>query len=282
MSRRPLPVQTEHERHKRAHQRDLIRARNHVIDLCTAGSHCVAQHEHGEQQHGHAHCLQRLLVVHVFVEVLVDVFNERDAGREQRCRCRGLDRREQRSKKDDLSDHRHLRQNQSRQNFLGVAFQQFSRLLRQDHQCRDHQKHRHECKQQIANPANHWPLRRRFDVLRRHHALKHVLLRNRAQHDGDGGSKEKQHVLKRWLREETKHVLTLRKRNHFVRTTRHVSREHSDDGEPDDEHNHLDKVGHGHAPHAAEQRVDQDGNDANDHAPFKRDASRRKYVEHEA
>jgi len=68
----------------------------------------------------------------------------------------------------------------------------------------------------------------------------------------------------------------------LVGTTGHVARKPGQHHESDHEDDHLQEIGHGHRPHAAKQRVGQDGHHADGHAHGNADRAARQQVENQA
>ena len=164
---------------------------------------------------------------------------------------------------------------------MRVVLHQQQGFVRHDDHGADDQKHGHERKKDIEDTAQNRPLGGRMLAVGGHDTLKHVLLRNGAQHHGDGGRKKENQVFEVGLGPKLEQVLADRQIQHLVGATGLLTREHSDGGQADHQDDHLHEVGHRHRPHAAKQGVGQDGHHANHHAHGQTDATRRQEIEHQ-
>ena len=144
------------------------------------------------------------------------------------------------------------------QHLLGVFLNKLRRLLGHDDQGADHQKHRYKSKQDIANATNDGAFGGGIQTVGRHHALKHILLRNGAKHDGDGRCNKKQNFFQVGFREKIEHVLADGQSNHFVGTACLLSRKNGQSSQAHHQNDHLYEVGNGNRPHAPKQGVGQD------------------------
>ena len=80
---------------------------------------------------------------------------------------------------------------------------------------------------------------------------------------------------------ELEQIAAGRQIDDLVRTARHVAREPGQNHQTEHQNDHLDEIGHGHRPHAAPERVDQDRRHADGHAPRNADGTARQQVEHQ-
>ena len=260
----------EHQRHEGADQRDLVGARHQLVDRRAL---------HARWHRPARSALKTSTVTRMVrsscrslmprAELAPDVLDEGDAGRQQRGRRGALDGRQQRAEEQHL--HRRTASCSSTSvgsTFCGVVLEQRRGLLRHDDQRAGHEEHRHEGEQDVADAADH---RRRCvaasallaDITRWNTSCcgmePSIMVMAAAKKNSDvvEGGLGPEAGTGRWL---VASAITLsappaRSPANTAMTAR-----------PDHQHDHLDEVGQGHRPQAAEQRVDQDRQRADHHA----------------
>ena len=282
LRRRPLPVEPHGQRDERADERDLVGRRHQLVDRRTLHRHRVREHEPREHDDRQARREEALAVAHVRPEVAQDVLHEARRRREQRRRRRALDGRQQRAEEEDLHHERHLRQHEGGQQALVVVLGDVERLLAHHDDGGGDDEHGHEREQDVAAAPDHGTVARRLLVLRGHHALEDVLLRDAAEHHRGRGRDEERDVAELRLGQDLPEVRLRRERQHVVGAAREVGCVDPDHGEPHDEHDHLDEVGPGDREEAADHDVDQDGERADDHPGVLRHRAAGEHREHES
>ena len=172
-------------------------------------------------------------------------------------------------------------QNQRRQNHLRIFFDQPGKHGWVNQLRRIRQEHRNERKHKVQGPANDGTGHRDTLGARRHHPLKHVLLRYRTEHDRDGRTGKSQYLGGRWLRPERELARTRRMINHHSRTTSQIRYHVGDIEQTDHDDDHLKKIRQRHRPHATEECVDQHDRRSDHHAARHRDRALRQNAQHQ-
>mmetsp|Transcript_59429 Transcript_59429/g.140489 ORF Transcript_59429/g.140489 Transcript_59429/m.140489 type:complete len:508 (-) Transcript_59429:377-1900(-) len=266
LRRRAAPVQAEHQRHEGRHQRDLVGRADEVVDRGALQRNRVGQHREGKDHERHPHRDELLLVAHLRPDLLEDVLDEAGGRRQQRGRGGALDRRQQRAEEQDLHDQRHVAHHKAGQHPLVVVLGQLQGLVAHHAYRGQHDEHRHEGEGDVAEAADHGATLGGLGVLGRHHALEHVLLRNRAQHHRQARADEHGKLGEAGLGQEAAQVAVPGQVQHLLRPAGQVGREHGNDAQADDQHDHLDEVRPGHGQEAANDDIDQHRQQADDHA----------------